>query len=155
MIALAAFICRKPTTWVDVVSLHKPDVFGNAGQNCWHDNFGPNSYYMYIFVFFQVREINKILNSLSLRTWFDEERIVGNIKVEMTKGIDDSRWVVVFITKRYIDKIESGSMEVQCLMIFPDRPYQMLCACRLPYSANTARSCCNRINAGASEWCWL
>ena len=110
---------------------------------------------MHIFVFFQVREINKILNSLSVRTWFDEERIVGNIKVEMTKGIDDSRWVVVFITKRYIDKIESGSMEVQCLMIFPDRPYQMLCACRLPYSANTARSCCNSINASASEWCWL
>ncbi len=48
-----------------------------------------------------------------VRTWFDEEQMTGNIRVEMTKGIDSADWVFVFITQRYIDKIASEDMRVR------------------------------------------
>ena len=63
----------------------------------------------------RVREVNNILTRMGVRTWFDEEMLERNIKEEMTKGIDMSTWVVVFITKRYIEKIGAGLKKVTLL----------------------------------------
>jgi hypothetical protein len=37
--------------------------------------------------------------------WLDEERMTGNIVDQMCAGIDKSRYVIVFVTQRYIDKV--------------------------------------------------
>ena len=37
--------------------------------------------------------------------WLDEERMTGNIVKQMSDGIDNSRFVIVFVTQKYIDKV--------------------------------------------------
>jgi len=39
------------------------------------------------------------------QTWFDEERMSGNVIDQMCSGIDNSRFVIVFLTKKYITKV--------------------------------------------------
>ena len=63
----------------------------------------------------RVREVNNILTRMGVCTWFDEEMLQGNIIEGMTRGIDTSTWVVVFITKRYIEKIAAGLKKVTLL----------------------------------------
>ena len=41
------------------------------------------------------------MNSL----WLDEERMTGHIVKKMSDGIDKSRYVIVFVTQKYIDKV--------------------------------------------------
>ena len=41
------------------------------------------------------------MNSL----WLDEERMTGHIVKQMSDGIDKSRYVIVFVTQKYIDKV--------------------------------------------------
>jgi hypothetical protein len=38
--------------------------------------------------------------------WLDEERMTGNIVKQMCDGIDKSRYVIVFVTQNYIDKVD-------------------------------------------------
>ena len=42
---------------------------------------------------------------MGTRTWFDEERMQGNVLDRMCTGIDDSECVVVFVTQNYLDKV--------------------------------------------------
>ena len=37
--------------------------------------------------------------------WLDEERMTGDIVQQMCDGIDNSRFVIVFVTQKYIDKV--------------------------------------------------
>lgn len=53
----------------------------------------------------RVSRINATLKSFGFRTWFDEERMVGDIEQQMTHGIDHSKMVIVFVTQRYIQKV--------------------------------------------------
>jgi len=53
----------------------------------------------------RVSRINKALQQAGLTTWFDEERLVGDIVQQMCDGIDQSTCVVVFITTNYITKV--------------------------------------------------
>lgn len=65
----------------------------------------------------RVKEVNNILKSMGVRTWFDEEMLKRNIKEEMAEGINMSTWVVAFITKRYIEKIASKNMQVVAVLL--------------------------------------
>lgn len=53
----------------------------------------------------RVAKINRALQAKGLNTWFDEDRMHGNIEDAMTRGIDKSACVIVFITSRYIHKV--------------------------------------------------
>ena len=57
-----------------------------------------------------VANINNELIKRGLKTWFDEEKIEGNIRYKMAEGIDNTKCVVVFITKEYRDKVNSIDM---------------------------------------------
>ena len=48
--------------------------------------------------------INSGLKHAGVSAWFDEEQMRGDINKQMTKGIDDSACMIVFVTKRYITK---------------------------------------------------
>ena len=49
--------------------------------------------------------INKALQTRGFVTWFDEDRMEGNIIDQMTAGIDDSACIAVFITSNYETKV--------------------------------------------------
>jgi len=53
----------------------------------------------------RVSTVNSYLKSMGIRTWFDEERMQGNVLDRMCTGIDDSECVVVFVTQNYVDKV--------------------------------------------------
>lgn len=66
----------------------------------------------------RVAIINKGLKERGLVTWFDEEQMQGNIKKQMVSGIDNAQCVVVFITKRYVEKVQGDNAEDNCQLEF-------------------------------------
>ena len=57
-----------------------------------------------------VSKINDELVKRGLNTWFDEDKIEGNIRYKMAQGIDNTKCIVVFITKEYRDKVNGTDM---------------------------------------------
>lgn len=53
----------------------------------------------------RVAAVNDALKRAGLVTWFDEERMRGDIVRQMTEGIDRSSLVLVFVTRNYIQKV--------------------------------------------------
>ena len=53
----------------------------------------------------RVVNIARALQSRGLRVWIDEFEMTGDINDQMTRAIDQSETVAVFITRRYITKV--------------------------------------------------
>jgi len=53
----------------------------------------------------RVSRVNDVLRQAGFRTWFDEDRMHGDINAAMSSGIDLSEAVVVFVTANYIAKV--------------------------------------------------
>eukprot|EP00945_MAST-04E_sp_MAST-4E-sp1_P007604 g7604.t1 len=53
----------------------------------------------------RVKRINEGLKAVGLETWFDEDRMSGNINDQMVSGIDNSSCFLAFITNNYILKV--------------------------------------------------
>jgi len=68
-------------------------------------NWGENKKNHYL-----VAKINSELVKRGLKTWFDEDKIEGNIRYKMAEGIDNTKCVIVFITKEYRDKVNGIDM---------------------------------------------
>uniref|UniRef100_A0A7M5UXE9 TIR domain-containing protein n=1 Tax=Clytia hemisphaerica TaxID=252671 RepID=A0A7M5UXE9_9CNID len=62
----------------------------------------------------KVAKINQAIKNLGYRTWFDNERMVGNIREQMANGIVNTRCFIAFITKRYHDKVVNGTETDNC-----------------------------------------
>ena len=52
--------------------------------------------------------MNAALQELGFITWFDEQRMRGNVAHQMANGIDNSQVVLVFVTKRYLLKVDGA-----------------------------------------------
>lgn len=61
-----------------------------------------------------VQKINVALQKRGLNTWFDENKLDGNIRYKMAEGIDNTKCVVVFVTKEYRDKVNGLDMKDNC-----------------------------------------
>ena len=61
-----------------------------------------------------VKKVNMELQKRGLKTWFDETQMDGNIRFRMAEGIDNTKCVVVFITKEYRDKVNGIDMTDNC-----------------------------------------
>jgi hypothetical protein len=62
----------------------------------------------------RVSKINNILkNKYGVITWFDEDKLEGNIRYKMTEGIENSMSMIIFITSRYQQKIISGNDDLR------------------------------------------
>jgi hypothetical protein len=60
----------------------------------------------------RVSRINDILKSkYGLTTWFDQDRMDGDVRITMTEGIENSLAMVVFITERYQRKVVEGGSD--------------------------------------------
>lgn len=66
----------------------------------------------------QVAEVNRLLKQKGLITWFDDEKMEGNVKEKMVEGIDNASCVVVFITQLYIDKVGGKNAQDNCKLEF-------------------------------------
>ena len=66
----------------------------------------------------RVSAVNDALKQLGYKTWFDSDRMTGDIVDQMCDGIDKTKLVLVFVTKRYADKIQSGSDNDNCKLEF-------------------------------------
>jgi hypothetical protein len=62
----------------------------------------------------RVSRVNDILKSkYGLTTWFDEDRMEGNIRNKMTKGIENSLSMIMFLTSRYERKVTEGDDDIR------------------------------------------
>lgn len=66
----------------------------------------------------RVKRINQQLQSLGIKTWFDEDQLVGNVLAQMSEGIDRTKCVIVFITERYMKKVNSSDGRDNCQFEF-------------------------------------
>jgi len=57
----------------------------------------------------RVSAINNALKGEGITTWFDDEKLNGDIVRQMTSGIDNAKIVIVFLTQTYIDKVRGES----------------------------------------------
>lgn len=62
----------------------------------------------------RVSLINKELKALGYKTWFDEEKIAGNIAEKMSLGIEQTKGVIVFITWKYHEKVNGKNAADNC-----------------------------------------
>ena len=62
----------------------------------------------------RVARVNEGLKALGLLTWFDSEKMKGNIKDQMTAGIDRASCVIVCVTRRYCEKVAGNNAEDNC-----------------------------------------
>lgn len=66
----------------------------------------------------RVSKVNDALKARGLRTWFDTEKMEGNVRKKMISGIENTLCVAVFITKRYLEKVASDNTEDNCQLEF-------------------------------------
>ena len=62
----------------------------------------------------RVAIINKELKARGYKTWFDEEKIAGNIDKKMAQGIAQTEGVIVFLTKKYQKKVNDNNAGDNC-----------------------------------------
>jgi chemotaxis protein histidine kinase CheA len=66
----------------------------------------------------RVSRINKALQKRGITTWFDEERMLDQIRQKMTEGIFLTSCVVVCVTKLYEKKVNSSDLGDNCYYEF-------------------------------------
>eukprot|EP01039_Chlorochromonas_danica_P002745 gene2745-2998_t len=66
----------------------------------------------------RVARVNAGLQRLGLITWFDSERMEGDIIKMMCNGIENASVIIVFITLNYISKINSDNTNDNCQQEF-------------------------------------
>jgi hypothetical protein len=63
----------------------------------------------------KVKILNQIFqDSLGFVTWLDEEKLNGNIRDEITHGIENSNCMLIFLTKNYHEKVNSMNPQDYC-----------------------------------------
>ena len=88
---------------------HNTDVF--LSHNWGNDEFGRNNHD-------RVSVINEELKKLGFQTWFDQECMKGEIINRMADGIERTHGVIIFITKKYHDKVTGERANDCCKLEF-------------------------------------
>eukprot|EP00732_Lithocolla_globosa_P002322 Lithocolla_globosa_v1_NODE_1492_length_2536_cov_46.306608.p1 type:complete len:791 gc:universal NODE_1492_length_2536_cov_46.306608:57-2429(+) len=89
-----------PTSPLPLQSRHLYDVFLSHAWDS--DREGRNTHE-------RVGLVNAQLKDAGICTWFDQDRMEGNIVDQMTNGIENSALVIVFVTQAYMEKVMSNS----------------------------------------------
>ena len=67
---------------------------------------------------YRVSLINKELKKIGYQTWFDADRMTGDIVKQMSQGIEETKGVLVFITRQYLDKVTGEDASDNCKLEF-------------------------------------
>jgi hypothetical protein len=62
----------------------------------------------------RVELINHELKALGFVTWFDSERMTADVVEQMVSGIDNASVIIVFITQRYMEKVNGPDANDNC-----------------------------------------
>ena len=62
----------------------------------------------------RVALINRKLKNMGYKTWFDEEKLAGNITERMSEGIDHTKAVIIFLTRKYYEKVNGKNALDNC-----------------------------------------
>ena len=62
----------------------------------------------------QVAKVNTALKARGIITWFDDDRMRGNVRKKMTVGIENAKCMLVCITQQYKDKVNSNDDRDNC-----------------------------------------
>ena len=62
--------------------------------------------------------VNDALKAKGIITWFDGDRMKGNVAMQMAEGIEHSLCIVVFLTKRYESKVGGSNAGDNCQIEF-------------------------------------
>lgn len=66
----------------------------------------------------RVGEVYRALKAVGFNNWFDDVAMSGDITSAMRKGIDGSKCAIIFITKRYLEKINKEDTSDNCFQEF-------------------------------------
>ncbi len=66
----------------------------------------------------RVGRVNQALRERGLVTWFDSERMSGTVRQSMTNALDATCCVLIFITKKYEEKVNSANEGDNCYFEF-------------------------------------
>lgn len=66
----------------------------------------------------RVAKINNYLLEKGVKTWFDGDKMRGDIVEKMCNGINHTKLVIVFVTDNYIKKVASSNFNDNCLLEF-------------------------------------
>ena len=62
--------------------------------------------------------LNRALTSAGVPTWFDEEKMEGQVDVAMAEGLEESALVLVCVTQRYMEKVKGKNQADNCFTEF-------------------------------------
>lgn len=62
----------------------------------------------------RVALINKELTNVGYKTWFDGDKMAGTIDEKISKGIEQTEGVIVFITQNYHEKVNGTNDKDNC-----------------------------------------
>ena len=62
----------------------------------------------------RVARVNDSLKQRGVATWFDAEQMTGSIRDKMAEGVAHTKTIAVFITKRYLDKVNGQDLIDNC-----------------------------------------
>ena len=66
----------------------------------------------------RVAVVNEALKELGYKTWFDSDRMTGDILNQMASGIDNTKVILVFVTQRYALKVGGTNGADNCKLEF-------------------------------------
>ena len=96
----------------------------------------------------RVSFINEELKARGYKTWFDEEKMTGNIDAKMAQGIEQSEGVIIFITRRYYEKVNGDQARDSCQKEFQD-------ASKIKTRAKMVPVVMEKFMCRATPWLWL
>jgi hypothetical protein len=62
----------------------------------------------------RVAAINEALKLLGFVTWFDSDKMTGDVEDKMVSGIDNTSVILVFVTQRYMNKVNGSDANDNC-----------------------------------------
>ena len=66
----------------------------------------------------RVAVVNEALKELGYKTWFDSDRMTGDILNQMASGIDNTKVILVFVTQQYALKVGGSNEKDNCKLEF-------------------------------------
>ena len=63
----------------------------------------------------RVLQVKKELEKLDIKTWLDEDNIIHDIDGSMSMGINDCTAIIIFITKKYSNKVNHAANDPSCI----------------------------------------
>ena len=64
---------------------------------------------------YRVLQVKNALENQQFKTWFDEEKMIHDIDGSMSKGINDCTAIIIFITKKYSNKVNRAANDPTCI----------------------------------------